>query len=448
MDPYHVLGVPPGATDSEIKAAYRKAAMRWHPDRNTAYGPEAAAIAERRFKAVNDAYDYLSNSGGRGPGSGSSSSGGGGGGASSSQGSGRWRRRPWSSYAASGGHASGGGGAYTGEDPFGFRTGRGTVGDHMRRIDRNLRVLYVSLALLAGLVYVAPPAPSPMEAAKARRRRDRAAHARGETHRFTERANVSLAPGSPLYGRANTANGAGATSSSGRSSYLGATNSWLDRAAGDAAWGGDSTYERFAEAATRARDPSPLESSLESDDRRGARWRRARSMGEAEQRAALHAGWQRARFGAKVVAGGGDGEDGVRSGNRSGDSTPEWASGGFAGVGISRRVLPYQQRAGSGNDGGGYHGAEIRCANCGYDVARAARYCALCGVRVTTPGSVVRRPRADPQDTGTSVGRGRERARAAALAAAAARAESESGSDSGSDSGVKTAGAGADGVPS
>ena len=77
MDPYHVLGVPPGATDSEIKAAYRKAAMRWHPDRNTASGPEAAAIAERRFKAVNDAYDYLSNSGGRGPGSGSSSSGGG-----------------------------------------------------------------------------------------------------------------------------------------------------------------------------------------------------------------------------------------------------------------------------------------------------------------------------------------------------------------------------------
>ncbi len=441
MDPYHVLGVPPGATDSEIKAAYRKAAMRWHPDRNTASGPEAAAIAERRFKAVNDAYDYLSNSGGRGPGSGSSSSGGGGGGgASSSQGSGRWRRRPWSSYAASGGHASGGGGAYTGDDPFGFRTGRGTVGDHMRRIDRNLRALYVSLALLAGLVYVAPPAPSPMEAAKARRRRDRAAHLRGESHRFTDGANVSLAPGSPLYGAG--ANGAGATpSSSGRSSYLGATNSWLDRAAGDAAWGGDATYERFAEAAYG----SPLEPSLESD-RRGARWRRARSMGEAEQRAALHAGWQRARFGAKVVAGGGtaggDGEGGVRSGNRSGDSTPEWASGGFAGVGISRRVLPYQQRGGSGNDGG-FSGAEIRCANCGYDVARAARYCALCGVRVTTPGSVVRRPRADPQDTGTSVGRGRERARAAALAAAA-RAESESGSESG----VKTAGAGADGVPS
>ena len=430
MDPYHVLGVPPGATDSEIKAAYRKAAMRWHPDRNTASGPEAAAIAERQFKAVNDAYDYLSNSGGRGPGSGSSSSGGG---ASSSQGSGRWRRRPWSSYAASGGHASGGGGgAYTGDDPFGFRTGRGTVGDHMRRIDRNLRVLYVSLALLAGLVYVAPPAPSPMEAAKARRRRERTAHARGETHRFTERANVSLAPGSPLY----AANGAGSSSGRRDGTHATAAAAWLDRAAGDAAWGGDATYERFAAAAT-FEDRTSLE-----PDRPGRRWRRTRSLGEAEQRAALHAGWQRARFGAKVVAGVGGGDaagDGEVS-NRSsswGDVAPEWASGGFAGVGISRRVLPYQQR-----DSGGGSGAEIRCANCGYDVARAARYCAACGVRVTSPGSVVRRPRADPQDTGTNLGRGRERARAAASAAAAARVESESGAKAAAD------GASGDGVPS
>ncbi len=436
MDPYHVLGVPPGATDSEIKAAYRKAAMRWHPDRNTASGPEAAAIAERQFKAVNDAYDYLSNSGGRGPGSGSSSSGGG---ASSSQGSGRWRRRPWSSYAAGGGHASGGGGAYTGDDPFGFRTGRGTVGDHMRRIDRNLRVLYVSLALLAGLVYVAPPAPSPMEAAKARRRRERTAHARGETHRFTERANVSLAPGSPLY----AANGAG--SSSGRRDGAHATPThttvaaWLDRAAGDAAWGGDATYERFAAAATIEDDRT---TSLESN-RPGRRWRRTRSLGEAEQRAALHAGWQRARFGAKVVAGvgvgdaAGDGEGSDRCSSRGDVAPPEWASGGFAGVGISRRVLPYQQRD---KDGGG-SGAEIQCADCGYDVARAARYCAACGVRVTSPGSVVRRPRADPQDTGTNLGRGRERARAAA-SAAAARAESESGVKAAAD------GASSDGVPS
>ena len=325
-----------------------------------------------------------------------------------------------------------GGGAYPGDDPFGFRTGRGTVGDHMRRIDRNLRVLYVSLALLAGLVYVAPPAPSPMEAAKARRRRERTAHARGETHRFTERANVSLAPGSPLY----AANGAGSSSGRRDGTHTTTAAAWLDRAAGDAAWGGDATYERFAAAAT-FEDRTSLE-----PDRPGRRWRRTRSLGEAEQRAALHAGWQRARFGAKVVAGVGGGDaagDGEVS-NRSsswGDVAPEWASGGFAGVGISRRVLPYQQR-----DSGGGSGAEIRCANCGYDVARAARYCAACGVRVTSPGSVVRRPRADPQDTGTNLGRGRERARAAASAAAAARVESESGAKAAAD------GASGDGVPS
>ncbi len=96
MDPYHVLGVPPGSTDTEIKAAYRKAAMRWHPDRNTASGPEAAALAEKQFKAVNDAYDYLSNGGGRGPQSGSSS-----------QSSGRTRQRPWSSTPRAAGQGAG-----------------------------------------------------------------------------------------------------------------------------------------------------------------------------------------------------------------------------------------------------------------------------------------------------------------------------------------------------
>eukprot|EP00227_Mantoniella_beaufortii_P007653 CAMPEP_0197594790 /NCGR_PEP_ID=MMETSP1326-20131121/21429_1 /TAXON_ID=1155430 /ORGANISM="Genus nov. species nov., Strain RCC2288" /LENGTH=32 /DNA_ID= /DNA_START= /DNA_END= /DNA_ORIENTATION= len=32
MDPHAVLGVARGASEAELKAAYRKAALRWHPD--------------------------------------------------------------------------------------------------------------------------------------------------------------------------------------------------------------------------------------------------------------------------------------------------------------------------------------------------------------------------------------------------------------------------------
>ena len=47
LDPYQVLGVQPGASESEIKAAYRKQAMKYHPDRNA--GDPAA---EQKFKDV------------------------------------------------------------------------------------------------------------------------------------------------------------------------------------------------------------------------------------------------------------------------------------------------------------------------------------------------------------------------------------------------------------
>lgn len=54
-DYYDVLGVAKGASDSEIKSAYRKQALRWHPDRNKS--PEA----ESRFKEINEAYQVLSD---------------------------------------------------------------------------------------------------------------------------------------------------------------------------------------------------------------------------------------------------------------------------------------------------------------------------------------------------------------------------------------------------
>src|SRR5262245_38420781 len=53
-DYYEVLSVSRTATDDEIKTAYRKLAMRWHPDRNN-----GSSEAEEKFKQLTEAYDVL-----------------------------------------------------------------------------------------------------------------------------------------------------------------------------------------------------------------------------------------------------------------------------------------------------------------------------------------------------------------------------------------------------
>jgi molecular chaperone DnaJ len=53
-DFYNVLGVERSASDDEIKKAYRKLAMTYHPDRNN-----GAKEAEERFKEITEAYDVL-----------------------------------------------------------------------------------------------------------------------------------------------------------------------------------------------------------------------------------------------------------------------------------------------------------------------------------------------------------------------------------------------------
>ncbi|MFL5482576.1 MAG: molecular chaperone DnaJ [Gemmatimonadaceae bacterium] len=53
-DFYNTLGVAHGASDDDIKKAYRKLAMQFHPDRNN-----GAKEAEEKFKAITEAYDVL-----------------------------------------------------------------------------------------------------------------------------------------------------------------------------------------------------------------------------------------------------------------------------------------------------------------------------------------------------------------------------------------------------
>uniref|UniRef100_A0A0B6ZUL1 J domain-containing protein n=1 Tax=Arion vulgaris TaxID=1028688 RepID=A0A0B6ZUL1_9EUPU len=54
-DYYKMLGVPKGATEDEIKKAYRKMALKYHPDKNKSPG------AEEKFKEIAEAYDVLSD---------------------------------------------------------------------------------------------------------------------------------------------------------------------------------------------------------------------------------------------------------------------------------------------------------------------------------------------------------------------------------------------------
>jgi len=57
MDPYKELEVGKNATQDEITKAYRKLAMKWHPDRN----PKNQQAAEEKFKTVKEAYESLTD---------------------------------------------------------------------------------------------------------------------------------------------------------------------------------------------------------------------------------------------------------------------------------------------------------------------------------------------------------------------------------------------------
>jgi curved DNA-binding protein CbpA len=53
---YHILGISTDASQIEIKKAYRKLSIKFHPDKN-----EGDAFLSEMFKNINEAYDVLSN---------------------------------------------------------------------------------------------------------------------------------------------------------------------------------------------------------------------------------------------------------------------------------------------------------------------------------------------------------------------------------------------------
>lgn len=55
------LGVSPDASEDEVKKAYRKMAMRWHPDRHIGESEERQRYASEQFRLAKEAYDAIMN---------------------------------------------------------------------------------------------------------------------------------------------------------------------------------------------------------------------------------------------------------------------------------------------------------------------------------------------------------------------------------------------------
>mmetsp|Transcript_20458 Transcript_20458/g.37142 ORF Transcript_20458/g.37142 Transcript_20458/m.37142 type:complete len:367 (+) Transcript_20458:130-1230(+) len=60
-DYYHVLGVPRDADEVTLKKAYRKGAVKWHPDKWSSKSDEEKKQAEEKFKEISEAYEVLTD---------------------------------------------------------------------------------------------------------------------------------------------------------------------------------------------------------------------------------------------------------------------------------------------------------------------------------------------------------------------------------------------------
>lgn len=56
---YEALEIEPSVTDEEIKKAYRRMAMKYHPDKVASAGDDVKQRATEKFRAINEAYEYI-----------------------------------------------------------------------------------------------------------------------------------------------------------------------------------------------------------------------------------------------------------------------------------------------------------------------------------------------------------------------------------------------------
>lgn len=60
-NPYSILGIEESATNEEVKKAYRRLAMKFHPDKVEGLGEEVKKNAEQQFREINEAYETIKN---------------------------------------------------------------------------------------------------------------------------------------------------------------------------------------------------------------------------------------------------------------------------------------------------------------------------------------------------------------------------------------------------
>lgn len=56
---YRILGITPSATDDEVRKAYRRMAVQYHPDKVATLGTDVQKAAEEKFKAISQAYEAI-----------------------------------------------------------------------------------------------------------------------------------------------------------------------------------------------------------------------------------------------------------------------------------------------------------------------------------------------------------------------------------------------------